>query len=477
VSAKELSGALDAAAVVTAAREALGAPADVWIVGGALRDAALGRPLTDLDLVTSAEPERVARAIAGESRAAVFSLSEEFATWRVAARNGAWNVDVAALRGESLEADLGARDFTVNAVAAPLGGGDPIDPRGGMADLDAAILRAVSDRSFADDPLRLMRGARLGAELGLEPDPETVSLAQGEAARAAEPAGERQFAELRGMITGGDPLRALELLDRLGATATILPELEALKGVEQNPYHHLDVHGHTLAVLEQALELEQQERLGELFGDRAAEVAGVLKETVADELTRSGALRFAALLHDIGKPATRTVNEEGRVLFLGHDRVGAEMVGEVCTRLRTSRRLREQLTAMTTDHLVLGFLVHERPLPRRRVYDYLARTDPIPVDTTLLTVADRLATQGPKTRAEAVEAHLDLARELIPDALAWQREGPPASPVGADELAEAGVAPGPEMGRILAELSAAAFSGEVSGREDALALARRLAGG
>jgi poly(A) polymerase len=206
-------------------------------------------------------------------------------------------------------------------------------------------------------------------------------------------------------------------------------------------------------------------------------VRALLAEPLADELTRGGALRFAALFHDLGKAETRTIGGGGRVLFMGHDRVGVRIVRELCSRLRASRRLTDYLANLTLNHLRLGFLVHERPLSRRSVYDYLRATDPDTVDVTLLTVADRLATQGERTRREAVDAHLELAREMIAEALAWRRSGPPRSPLPGDELAsQLGIEPGPELGRLIGEIEAAVFTGEVTAREDAVALGRRLLG-
>jgi poly(A) polymerase len=404
-----------------------------------------------------------------------FPLSERFATWRALSRDRAWHVDVAALRAGAIEADLDARDFSVNAIALPLANGELIDPHRGVRDGKSRVLRAVSERSFADDPLRILRAARIGGNLGFELDLRTAVLARGSADRAAEPAGERQFAELRGIVAGPDPLRGLRLMDELGATPVVLPELEALHGVEQSPYHHLDVHDHTIEVLSRVLEVEGE--LAAILGDAAPDVEALLDEPLADGLARRGGLRFAALFHDLGKPEVRTVTEEGRVLFIGHDRVGVRIVRSVCERLRASRRLSAYLESLTLNHLRLGFLVHERPLARRRIYEYLKATGAESVDVTLLTVADRLATQGERTRREAIDAHLELAREMIAEGLAWRRDGPPAPPIRGDELAaELGIEPGPELGRLMAEIEAAQFAGEVAGREDAVALARRLAG-
>jgi len=470
-----LSEGLDASTPVAIARRALSGE-EAWIAGGAVRDAALGREVADLDLAVDGEPEAVAKAIAAQGDGHAFELSAEFATWRVAARDGSWQVDATALRGETIEADLTQRDFTVGAVAVPLTGGQPIDPFGGLADLERRLLRVVSDGSFRADPLRLLRAARLAAELELGLDPDTARLARAEAPHAADPAGERQLAELRRLLGSPEPLRGVALLDELGLTAIVLPELEALRGVEQGPNHHLDVHGHTLAVLEQLLEVEAD--LERFAGERAAETRALLDESLADEMSRGTALRFGALLHDIGKPATRG-EHDGYVTFIGHDSAGAEIVGAICRRLRASRRLSQHLQGLTLHHLRLGFLVHEAPLPPRRVHEYLRATEPVTVDVTLLTVADRLSARGsgPFATDEAIEAHLRLAREMLAAALDWRRDGPPQPLLRGDELAaELGIEAGPELGGLLAELEAARYAGEVNTREEAIEQARRLRG-
>jgi putative nucleotidyltransferase with HDIG domain len=273
------------------------------------------------------------------------------------------------------------------------------------------------------------------------------------------------FAELRRLVLASGAVEGLALADRLGLLHAVLPELSNLHDIEQSHYHHKDVYGHTLEVLE---------RLTELESEATGDLREVLDEPLADELTRGEALRFGALLHDIGKPATHAVREDGRVTFLGHDRLGEEMVRQVCGRLRTSERLSRFLASVTRHHLILGFLVHEAPLDRRGVYRYLTRTSPVEVEVTLLSCADRLATRG-RNAERAIDAHLELARELMPAALDWRRGGPPRLPLRGDELArEAGIEPGPELGRVLEELREAAYAGEIEDRDDAVELARRL---
>jgi poly(A) polymerase len=464
---------LAAAPLVGLAQRAAEGREGVWIAGGAVRDAALEREVVDLDLAVGGDPAPVAKAIARVGGGHSFELSAEFATWRAVASDHSWQIDVTALRGETIEADLAERDFTIGAVAVPLSGGAPLDPFGGLADLDRKVLRAVSERSFSADPLRLLRAARFAAGLGLEIDPATAALARAEASRAADAAGERQLVELRQLVGGPEPLRGLELLDELGLTAVVLPELAALRGVEQGPNHHLDVHGHTMAVLERTLEVEAD--LNRFAGERAGEVEALLAEPLADEMSRGTALRFGALLHDIGKPVTRS-EKDGYVTFIGHDRDGVEIVGGLCRRLRASRDLTRHLQDLTLHHLRLGFLVHEAPLPPRRVHEYLRATDPVAADVTLLTIADRLSARGsgPFATEEAIDAHLSLAKQMLAAALDWRREGPPRPLLRGDELAgELGIPAGPEVGDLLAELEAAQYAGEVADRQAAIEHLRR----
>ena len=436
-----------------------------WIVGGALRDELLGREVTDIDIAVEGNPEDAARELAAEVRGPVFQLSEAFGAWRVVDRRSGRVHDFARLQGDTIEEDLAKRDFTVNAMARSREGGDLIDPLGGRADLEARTLRVLGPGAYENDALRPLRLARFAAELGFAPDPETERLTADAAPRVSEASGERVFAELRRLLVAPKALEGLALADRLGLVRAVLPELADLHDVDQSHYHHLDVYGHTVEVLERLIELES---------DANAELREVLDEPLADELTRGQALRLGALLHDIGKPATHHVREDGRVTFMGHDRLGQEMVRAICRRLRTSERLCRFLEAVTRHHLVLGFLVHERPLDRRAVYRYLERTSPVEVEVTLLSVADRLATRG-KNAERAIDAHIELAEELMPAALEWRRRGPPPVPVRGDELAEElGIEPGPELGRLLAQLSEAVYAGEAADRQQAMDLARTL---
>jgi putative nucleotidyltransferase with HDIG domain len=478
-----MADALQAARVALADRRA-------WLVGGAIRDRLLGRATLDVDVVVDGDPGEAARAIARVAgRAACFALSEEFGAWRVTARDSSWQIDVEPLRGGSLEADLALRDFTVNAIAEPLAGGEPIDPLGGLGDLAAGRLRMAGARAFADDPLRVLRLVRVAVELGLGPDAEALRVAAEHVDGLARCSPERVFVELRRIIAARDALHGLQLMDALGATAVVLPELDALRGVEQNRFHHADVYGHTLEVLARTIALTESLAGGEeppaasAVGDEdagllrsvldghGAELAALLNEPLADQMTRAEALRWGALMHDAAKPLTRGVRPaDGRVTFIGHDERGATLAREVLGRLRASERLRAHVAALVRQHLRLGFLVHEpQPLSRRTVFAYLQRCSPVEVDVTLLSVADRLATRGARAQ-EAIAVHMRVAEQMLGHALRWRAQGTGEPLLRGDELGlHLGIAPGPRVGELLGELAEAQYAGEIVTREQAFA--------
>jgi putative nucleotidyltransferase with HDIG domain len=465
---------VERSSVLRLAREALRAH-QPWLVGGTVRDLLMNRPLLDVDLVIPGDAEGAARELARAADAHVFPLSERFGAWRVIAADRAWQSDVTPLRGGSIEIDLGLRDFTINAMALPLDSGAPlIDPHSGRQDLEARVLCVTSDAAYRDDPLRTLRMARFACELDLEVEPATRALAAEGVSAIGTVAAERSFYELRRLIVAEGVMRGIELMDEVGLVAALLPELEALKGVEQNPYHHLDVWGHTLAVLDELLALERDPE--PVFGELAGAIEGELARPLADDLTRAQALRLGALLHDAGKPGTRAVVDD-RIMFIGHDRLGADVSREICRRFHTSVPLADFLAAIARHHLRLGFLVHERPLSRRSVYRYLRACEPVEVEVTLLSVADRLATRGERTRDEAVQGHLELARELAAEALEWRAHGAPAPPVRGDELIrELALEPGPKVGELLEQLREETFVKEVRTREQALEWARQALG-
>ena len=458
-----------------AAREVF-AGADAWIVGGAVRDRLLGRATTDLDIAVAEEPKEGARALARATGGSPFRLSGAFGAWRVVGPDHSWHVDLVVLRDGDIHADLAARDFTLNAMAEPLAGGELLDPHGGRADLEARRLRMVSQAALADDPLRTLRAVRLAIDHELTIDPETAKAIADAAPGLERVAAERVFGELKHIVRSPSVRTGLQLMDAHGITAQVLPELLALRGVEQNVFHHLDVYDHTLEVLDQVVAIER-DPFAAGFGEHSEAVAELLREPLADELTRGESMRIAALLHDAAKPWTRMERPGGGFGFPGHDREGARVARDVLRRLRASERLAAHVSALCLHHLRLGFLVHERPLDRRAIWRYLRATEPYAVDVTIFTAADRLATRG-KNAEPAIGAHMEVAREVLGPALARRAAGPGEPLLRGDELArELGLRPGPQLGELLAQLEEDRFVGVIATREDALRRARELRAG
>jgi poly(A) polymerase len=315
------------------------------LVGGPVRDALLGRPWLDLDFTTDARPDVTEQVLRGWGDAH-WSIGKAFGT--IGARRGELLVEVTTYRsdvydgetrkpdvtfGDSLEGDLGRRDFTVNAMAVSLPDVTFIDPHGGLTDLVARRLRTpgTPEMSFGDDPLRMMRAARFAAQLGFTVDDDVVAAMRAMADRLDIVAVERCRVELEKTILAAQPRAGLHLLVTTGLADRILPELPALRLEIDEHHRHKDVYEHTLTVLEQAIELED----------------GPPGPVPGPDLV----LRLAALLHDIGKPATRRFESAGGVSFHHHEVVGAKLAARRLKALRFDRDTIKQVARLVELHL------------------------------------------------------------------------------------------------------------------------------
>jgi tRNA nucleotidyltransferase/poly(A) polymerase len=463
--------ALTPAEIVAAARAGLGGGRRAWVVGGAVRDELLGRPPGDLDLVVSGPAEPFARELADRLGAAVFAPSERFASFRVLTDGR--HVDVAPLRGDGVDADLSARDATINAIAREIvadpgtwGGGAALtagplhDPLGGRADLACGRLRLCSPTALDDDPLRVLRLARVAAALRLEPEASAVDAACRAAPSLAAVPGERVRDELSALLAAPAPVpsHALRRLAALGALAVVLPEVDGLRDVGQNPYHHGDVFEHTLEALEYVPGVVAQ-----FGGDGFLTPVG---EAGLPGAARLVPLTWAVLLHDIGKPEVRVEDEDGRILFWHHDQVGLRMVAEAGERLRLSRRFVEYLGVLVRQHLRLGFLVREQPLTRRALAHYRRDVSPYVFESVAVSLCDRLATRGEKTSRASIARHYRLARFV------WSQVTKAPVPhllSGDDVMRVLGIAPGPAVGQALEALDEEVEAGEVRDVDEARA--------
>ena len=316
---------------------------ELYLVGGSVRDALLGRHSNDLDFTTDARPEQILALLTGWADA-IWDTGIAFGT--VGARKSEQICEITTFRadsydrvtrnpqvsfGDSIEDDLLRRDFTVNAMAVEVASGTLVDPYGGRAALRERVLDtpATPQESFADDPLRMLRAARFASQLGFEPAPRVVAAMTGMAEQIERITRERVQAELSKLITGAYPRRGIELLVDTGLAERILPEVPAMRLEIDEHHQHKDVYQHSLVVLEQAIDLEQAETPGK-----------------ADLV-----LRLAALLHDIGKPRTRRFEDGGGVSFHHHEVVGAKMVRKRMKELRYAKDITEDVATLVYLHL------------------------------------------------------------------------------------------------------------------------------
>lgn len=441
-----------------------------WLVGGSVRDRELGRLSPDMDVVVQGDARALAAEVAAASATSWFPLSHDFGAYRVVAGDG--HLDVAGLRGGSLEADLAQRDFTVNALALPVEGGELIDLYGGRGHLEQRRLVAVAPTVFSDDPLRLLRAARFVHVLGFRADPGLDRLIQGEAWRLPSVAAERILSEVSLTLEAGRSAAAFCLWGDFGLLEVLFPEVGRLRGLEQSGYHHLDAYHHTLdaaARLDEILELP-----GRWFSGSWETLSARLAQPVDGVVSRPVALRLAALLHDIAKPDTRTVDERGKILFWGHTELGARQAAGVCRRLHCSTDLTRLISTIIREHLSLGVLERRNPPSPRDVVSYLWRTAPWEPEALLLSLADRLATRGSLVNGDHVRAQVSLAERLMAE---WARRSavwPLRPPVDGNLLmAELGLHPGPLLGEVLREVTLAFEAGEATTPEKALDVARR----
>jgi poly(A) polymerase len=469
----------------------------VWPVGGAVRDLLLERPVHDWDFATDRDALGLARAVADELGGAYFPLDAERDTGRVIVRveDTRMELDFAALRGGELEADLLARDFTVNALALDEAG-TVVDPTGGQADLRDRCIRATSEQALHDDPARLLRAVRMEAELGFEIEPQTVTWIYRNAASVTTPAAERVRDELVRILTMRGAAVPLQRLDEFDLLARVLPELEPLRGITQSPPHRHDVWRHTLetvGTLEDVIAVITGAEtapsttsvfpsviwgdLARVLGQFAGDVATHLAVEISGGRDRALLLKLAALLHDVGKPETWSQDEDGRVHFYDHETVGARMATARLKELRFSQDEVQRGGQIVRHHLRPAHLARAEKVTRRAVYRYFRATGDTGLEVVLLCLADHLATWGPNLQERRWARRLEVAETLLAHWFERYEEtvAPPPLVTGSDLMAELGLAEGPEIGRLLEVVREAQAAGEVSTREEALTLARQAA--
>ena len=463
-----------------------------YLVGGTVRDAMLGRPADDVDVTVAGDPLKIGDELARQCGGSSVVMDRARKIVRVvgAAERESPYVDLTPLCGD-IRDDLSRRDFTLDAMAVSLGGSwtgeedlEIVDPHGGASDLDARLVRALSESVFKEDPVRLMRGPRLAAQLGCRLEEQTVAWMRRDAPSINSVSQERVRDELLGLLAEPNSVRWLRELDELGLLGEVLPELVASKGVTQPPEHHWDVFEHCLETVGQIEKVvgrssENDDGFYALL-PRDETLDEYLAEEATDGHTRLTLLKLTGLLHDVGKPATRTVEETGRIRFLGHHEEGAKIATRALSRLRFSGNGVNRVARMVDGHLRPGQMAPDDRMPSSRaIFRYFRDMGDVAIDTIYLNAADYLAARGPAIQPDEWSQRCRIVGHILA-AGAKQRveEAAPRLVDGRAIMDELSLEPGPEIGLLLSQVREAQAVGEISTKEQALELvkARHLSG-
>ncbi|MDQ2713722.1 MAG: HD domain-containing protein [Chloroflexota bacterium] len=475
-----------------------------YLVGGSLRNLLLNEPCVDWDIVIGGPGVQVARGLANALGGHYVHMHDKAS--RVVAGHGQDEIiiDIAPLIGNTIEDDLRQRDFTINAMAAPLqeivsylsipgSSGEPvplIDPLHGSADVHARMLRAVDEHVFQHDPLRMLRAVRLGARYHLAIEPTTAQFIKRDATLLPTVAGERIHDELYPILAPIGATEQLYVLDKLDLLTTLMPEFMPARGMPQPRPHCWDVLEHSLhtvdtleqlaSALQQGAPAAQQPLLQQSSGADFTEIQGLLQEARQQGIFQFADLgtprmKLAALLHDIGKPATYSTGEDGAIHFYGHQQAGVPLASQIMKRLSTSTQDSRLAQLIAAHHMRPGQLGQDGPVTPRAIRRYFVDLGPTGIHVALLSLADHLATYGPQweQRPPTVwERHLSVVRLLL-DSYIRRREHflPPQLISGNELMRRLQVEPGPIIGQLLEYIAEAQAEDRVHSKEEALWLA------
>jgi tRNA nucleotidyltransferase/poly(A) polymerase len=471
-----------------------------YLAGGCVRDQLLGRAVYDLDVAAAGDGLALARRLADSFDGDYYALDSKRSTGRAILRREDGErllVDIARLRGKDLAQDLAGRDFTINALAMDVRSpGAVIDFHGGLADLKAGVIRAVSDGAIRSDPLRALRAIRQAAQLGFTLHRGLEVLIRRDGAALAHVSAERICDELSKLLACTRSARFLYELDRLGLLCVVLPELRPLRDLEQPPPHCYAALKHSLETVralevlldgigcaprawtpETACGTGEVPELGSL-PSYAQQLAEHLNTVMSDTRSRVVTIKMAALLHDVGKPLVRTIDEGGRVRFLGHERVGSRITREVLQRLRFSSAEAHLAEIVVRNHMRPLTLAWQESVSSRAAYRFFRDTRGAGIDVLLHALADHLATYAFETEGSGwrrLVALVTWMMESYRDREA-ERVKQPSLIDGHDLLRDFGLQPGPQIGRLLEAVREAQAVGEVRTRGEAMALVRSLLG-
>ena len=453
-----------------------GTPA--YLVGGAVRDLLLSREPTDLHVAVASDTRPAAEDVANALGGRAFPLDEDRGMFRVtlSSVDGGTSIDLSPMAG-GIHEYLGGTGFTLDAMAVSLPdlhlGRDPvkvIDPYNGAQDLRDRVIRALSPEVFEEDPGLLMRAPGLATELGFAVEVETAEWVRRHAGLLNAVAPERLRDELLKLLAHPGSAQSLRMLDDLGLLCELMPELAEARGVTQPKEHHWDVFEHCIETAGQVERLLPTPAVRPV--QRFDSMEEYFAEPVSDGHERVTFVKLAGLLHDIAKPATKTVEPSGRMRFLGHQYAGARMADTIAERLRLSPRGRELIKAIVEHHLRPSQMAQDGEMPTPRAINrYYRDVGEAAIDTLYLNLADYLAAKGPDLAEREWEEHCQVMGHILREVDAQSSpEAPPGLVDGHDIMKTFSLAPGPRVGTLLEVVHQAQATGEINSRQEAVRL-------
>ena len=457
-----------------------------FIVGGFVRDRLLSRDTADIDIAVKGDALSIAEEVAKVIDGRYVLLDEINKVGRVVViGEQQWCLDFTSFSSD-IKDDLARRDFTIDAMAIELqdaisGSFQIIDPFSGKSDLKKKLVRAVNLQIFTEDAARLLRGVRLAAELGFKIEPETESLIKKDCRLARMVPGERLREEVVRILALPGSAISIRYLDKLGLLTEIIPELEEMRGAKQPKEHYWDIFNHSVETMATAEFLLRQSKWKYGRDDLltvtpwSEEISRHFDEEVSSGSNRKLLLKIAALMHDIAKPATRTVDESGRTRFLGHAKEGAVLAAAILERLRFSGREIRLVENLIYHHLRPAQMANDGLPTSRAIYRFFRDTEDAGIDILVLALADYLATHGPKLDIQEWKQHNLLINFILAEHSKQETKVLPVRLIDGHDLMDIfSLPPGRLLGELLAEVREAQAAEELTTREEALGLVRKL---
>jgi putative nucleotidyltransferase with HDIG domain len=435
---------------------------DAYLVGGAVRDMLLGISPIDYDIVVPDDPQALSDAISRNTGASFFKMGKNRQTV-LRSHIHAHTIDIVRMAGRSIEIDLRLRDFTINAMALHLNSRLLLDPMKGREDMATRTIRMVSEQAFPNDPLRLLRTYRFAATLNFEIEKETEAAIKTHSQLIRQPAGERIREELIRLLNTPCAAAYLHKMRESGLLFGLFPEIEKASGCSQNAYHRFDVLDHTLSACR---------HIESILNDMWIEDSAF--RTAIPECMKS-ILKLAVLLHDIGKPQTRSVDANGSVHFIGHEKIGAEISADIASRLKLSNSDADYLSVLIRNHLrpLLLYRAHQNQSLTRKGIIRLFRSLKLHTpDLLLMALADARA-KTDKACEEDFSIYgfiTDIIKLYFQDYLPQKNQVPLIT--GHDLISQFGLQPSPAFKIIIDTVEEARLSQTLCDRSEALSLVR-----